>query len=49
MRAITGKLAQQIVELDLGSVLRAEAREAITAAPHAVAARDAHDDIRIES
>lgn len=46
-RAIAGKPAQQIVECDLGSVLRAEAREPIAAAPDAVAAAHADNDVRI--
>jgi hypothetical protein len=49
VRAITGKLAQEIIELDLGSVLRAQASEAIAAAPNAVPAAHADDDERIES
>jgi hypothetical protein len=48
MRAIARKLSQQILELDLGSLLGAEAREAIAPAAGAVTARHAHDDVRVE-
>ena len=48
-RTVARKLSQQILEFDLGSVLRAEAREPVAPAPRAVPAAHTDEDERIES
>jgi hypothetical protein len=46
--AIPSELAKEIVERDVGSILSAQPREPVAAAPDAMQARHPHDDIRVE-